>query len=264
MQLAFVVALSLTTLSGKWGGEMKLANRTVPFMITFAVNDQTVNGTMTDTTGANVALEKITLEDHTIRFNVRDVSFEGTVNGDTISGRMRPAGTWSVKRGKADARTAEQIRAEAMRLLDAHDEAGALRLLQECPADSCIALRGEIFSRRADFENAIAEFTKAIAINPKNAAYYVQRGLAYRDSAQFTKAIADFTMALPLDPNNPTPYFARGTAYFLNDDAKNAVTDLTHAIALDPNNALYYRWRAKAYKALGMIDEAVADDLKSR
>jgi len=243
---------------------MKLADRTIPIVLTIEAKEQALSGTITDAGGASVAIDKIALDEQTIRFSVRDVSFEGTIDGDVIRGKMRPAGTWSVKRGKADARTPDRIRAEAMRLLDAQDEAGALRVLQDCPADSCLILRGEIFSRRGDLENAIAEFTKAIAVNPKRADYYVRRGLAYRDSAQLTKAIADFTTALPLDPNNPTIHFARGTVYFLNDDAKDAIADLTHAIALNPKDAVYYRWRAKAYKALGMIDEAVADELKSQ
>jgi len=256
--------LLLTALPGKWEGEMRLADRTVAIVLTLSAKEQALSGTIADASGASVPLENVTLEDHTIRFNVREVSFEGKIDGDVIRGKMRPAGTWSVKRGKADARTADQIHAEAMRLLDAHDEAGALRVLQDCAADSCAALRGEIFSHRGDLQNAIAEFTKAIAVNPKKADYFLRRGLAYRDSAQLEKAIADFTMALPLDPNNPTIPFARGTAYFLNDDSKNAVADLTRAIALNPNDPLYYRWRAKAYKALGMIDEAVADELKSQ
>ena len=238
MQLAHAALLfvvSLAPLLGEWRGEMKLGDRTVAFALTFAAKDQALSGTMNDASGATVALEKVTLEDKVVRFNVRDVSFEGTINGDTISGRMHPGGTWSVRRGSADVRSEDQVRTEAMRALEAQN-----------------------------FEKAIADLTKAIAINPKKADYYVLRGLAYRDSGQLPKAIADFTSALPLDPNNPTIHFARGTAYFMNDEYKNAVADLTRAIALNPNEPAYYRWRAKAYKALDMIDEAVADELKAQ
>lgn len=177
---------------------------------------------------------------------------------------------------------ADHLREQAKRLIAAQDDKAALRILNDCLRldahdDRCLAMRGEVLARQGDYDDAIADLTKAIDRRPTNAAYYFARAIAYRDHAQLieaegtagsremlTKALDDLATALPLDPNNPTQHFARGTVHFLRGDHRLAVDDFTRAIELDSRNPIYYRWRSKAYKALGMIDEAVADEAKAQ
>ncbi len=53
------------------------------------------------------------------------------------------------------------------------------------------------------FEEAIANYTKAIALE-QNVAYYVLRANCYKECEQYKKAIADYNIAINLEPN---PYY---------------------------------------------------------
>jgi len=180
---------------------MKLADRTVPIVLTIAAKEQALSGTIDDATGASVAIEKITLEDRTIRFNVRGVSFEGTIDGDVIRGKMRPAGTWIVKRGKADARTPDRARAEFY------------------------VQRGLAYRDAAQLDKAIADFTTALPLDPNNPTIPFARATAYFLNEDYKNAVADLTRAIALDPNNPIYYRWRAKAYKALDMIDEAVAD---------------------------------------
>jgi Flp pilus assembly protein TadD len=50
-------------------------------------------------------------------------------------------------------------------------------------------------------EEAIADFTKAIELNPNDAAAYLNRGVAYSAHGNMVAAIADFRHCLKLQPD---------------------------------------------------------------
>ena len=60
------------------------------------------------------------------------------------------------------------------------------------------------------------------------------RGLAYRKIGQNDNAIADFTCAINIEPTNAWSYYNRGSAYFNKADYPRAVEDFTKAAELDP------------------------------
>lgn len=62
--------------------------------------------------------------------------------------------------------------------------------------------RGLIYSARGDYDLAIADFTEALRLVPHYALAYEDRGNAYRDKGQYDKAIADYTEALRLQSWN--------------------------------------------------------------
>ncbi|GHU76326.1 hypothetical protein FACS189461_3760 [Spirochaetia bacterium] len=62
--------------------------------------------------------------------------------------------------------------------------------------------RGKSFSDKQDWDNAIAEYTKAIGLNPNKSVYYNNRGYAYNAKKDYDSAIADYTQAIKLDPIN--------------------------------------------------------------
>ena len=67
-------------------------------------------------------------------------------------------------------------------------------------------------SKLKQFDMAIADYTRAIGLNPKSAKAYNNRGIAYGGLEQFDKAILDFTKAIELDPKLADAYFNRGNA----------------------------------------------------
>ena len=73
---------------------------------------------------------------------------------------------------------------------------------QETPLPNAQAYfdRGVASRNKVDFDSAIAEFTKAIQLDPKFARAYFARGLVYQDKGDTDRAIADFTRVIELDP----------------------------------------------------------------
>ncbi len=63
--------------------------------------------------------------------------------------------------------------------------------------------RGAAYYKKGELDRAIANFDKAIALNPKFADAYNNRGVAYFGQGDKEKAIADFRNALEIDPSHP-------------------------------------------------------------
>lgn len=99
----------------------------------------------------------------------------------------------------------------------------------------------------ADLNREIVEFGHTIALNPKDANFYRERGLRYWRIREYDKAISDLDKALSLAPNDARTHYLRGLAWHRKNDPKRAIADYDKAIELDPANAKFYReYREKA------------------
>lgn len=98
------------------------------------------------------------------------------------------------------------------------------------------AANEEMFSRKA---KAIADATKAISLNPKNAEAYNIRGLvkSTRTTQERNESLADFDKAIALDPKFIKPYFNRAMWKLMAKDDEGAIADFDKVIELDPKNA---------------------------
>ena len=59
--------------------------------------------------------------------------------------------------------------------------------------------RGLAYARQGEYEQAIADYTAAIKLNPQLAEAYYNRGNAYRRQGEYDQAIADYTAAIGLN-----------------------------------------------------------------
>ncbi|MDE5084883.1 MAG: tetratricopeptide repeat protein, partial [Trichodesmium sp. St18_bin1] len=127
-------------------------------------------------------------------------------------------------------------------------------------------LRGAIYSiqgnkhlDREEFEQAIADYSQAIQLNPKYAYGYYGRGNVYCDQGKYDLALADYNQAIQLNPKFAKAYNARGIVY--NDQGKSdlALADYNQAIQLNPKYADAYNNRGIVYKNQGKSDLAIAD-----
>src|SRR5262249_48884640 len=65
--------------------------------------------------------------------------------------------------------------------------------------------RGIVYTSMGQPDKAIADFSKAIELDPKGAAAWTKRGIAYEDLGQHEKALADLSKVCELIPNSTVP-----------------------------------------------------------
>jgi tetratricopeptide (TPR) repeat protein len=119
--------------------------------------------------------------------------------------------------------------------------------------------RGFSYAARGDLERAIADYTRAIELDPGNRNDWIGRGVARLRKGDVDGAIADFDRAIQLKPDEALAYNDRAAAYSGKRDLRRAVEDYNRAIALNPHDPYFYQHRAQAYRAIGDHDRAIVD-----
>lgn len=119
--------------------------------------------------------------------------------------------------------------------------------------------RGSAYFQLNQFDNAVSDYNKAIEIKPDLAAAYQNRGSVYYRQGLFDNAISDYNKALEINPNLAASYQDRGSIYLILRRFDEAVSDYDKAIELNPENADSYNLRGNTYYIKGRIDEAIAD-----
>ena len=95
--------------------------------------------------------------------------------------------------------------------------------------------RGTAKGNKGDYDGAIADFDRAIAINPNYAEAYYNRGLVKAEQGDYDGAIADYDRAIAINPNYAVAYCGRGVAKAEQGDYDGAIADFDRAIAINPN-----------------------------
>lgn len=122
-----------------------------------------------------------------------------------------------------------------------------------------LAGRAHALVNRDDIEGALGDFTAAIEINPKSHTNFIGRGYAYLLKGIPDAAIEDFNRAIALNPKSSSALNHRGLAYRKKGDAARAIEDYSAAVALNPAYALAYNNRGYVYEANGDMAKAAAD-----
>ena len=110
-------------------------------------------------------------------------------------------------------------------------EAGGDRI-QELPS---YFARGTAHLEAFDFDSAIADFTRAIEVEPNDAFAYTNRGSAHYEKGEFDHAIADLNKALELNPKSALVYCNLGWTYEAMHDEQKAIAHYRKAIEIDPS-----------------------------
>ncbi len=61
------------------------------------------------------------------------------------------------------------------------------------------------------FEEAIEDYTRAVALNPRHCRAFYNRAFSYDRLQQFEAAIADYSRALEIEPTNATAFHNRAS-----------------------------------------------------
>lgn|GEM_PF-1189941 len=112
---------------------------------------------------------------------------------------------------------------------------------------------------KGEFDAAIADYDRALALEPDNALTYINRGVARSGKGDLDAAMADYDRAIALAPDNALAYNDRSFDKIKKGDFAGAVEDANRAIALDPRLAYAYNNRGYALEREGNLDAALAD-----
>jgi tetratricopeptide (TPR) repeat protein len=123
---------------------------------------------------------------------------------------------------------------------------------------------GNTYISKGDYDNAIAEYTQAIRINPNYAVAITGRGFSYLRNGDNDSAIDDYSQGIRLYLSWSHAYNNRGVAYHRKGDYDSAIVDYTQAIRIDPNYARAYYNRGVAYSKKDDTTRANEDFSKAR
>lgn len=103
------------------------------------------------------------------------------------------------------------------------------------------------YAEQSKPKEAIAEFTKAIEINPTFVDAYFNRATVYLVTHNVDAALRDLNKVIDIDPGLAPPYNARGFIYARLGQMDKAISNYTKAINLNPNFGTAYCNRAEVY-----------------
>jgi lipoprotein NlpI len=138
--------------------------------------------------------------------------------------------------------------------------------LQGKPLAEALVDRAVAYSNLDRAEQAVADLSRAIEVDPQGARAYIVRGEVYsiRGSEQ-KRALDDFARALQLDPKRDL-YMSRGRAYFFEGNYRAAQADFKQAAEQNNNEEQLHAliWLYFATQRLGEDGRAVIAGVRSR
>ena len=119
--------------------------------------------------------------------------------------------------------------------------------------------RGGGYMYLKEYERAIADFDRALELDPNNIQAYLNRGRLYFGLKQYQEAIANLEHAIKLDPDNGTAYFYLGLVYRALNEHQQVIAKFDRIVELNPNSPIVYRRRGRTYSLFDEYERAIAD-----
>jgi tetratricopeptide (TPR) repeat protein len=96
--------------------------------------------------------------------------------------------------------------------------------------------RGNIKSKRSDFKGAIRDYSRAIELNSQFVEAYCNRGIARENLGDHSKALKDFDRAIELNPEYIDGYLRRAMLRQDSGDYAGAIRDFDRVIEIEPES----------------------------
>ena len=117
--------------------------------------------------------------------------------------------------------------------------------------------RGNVRVSQNKIDDAIADYDRAIGLDPLQPDAYLNRGAAYEARGEWQKAIADYNRVLKISPDDPAAYNNRGNAKGGQGDWAAALADYEQSITIQPSFSLGYANYGIALFEVGNRDRSI-------
>jgi adenylate cyclase len=122
------------------------------------------------------------------------------------------------------------------------------------------ALLGQLYSYKREYDKAIAEAERAVALQPGGSSVHMQYGICLNSACRFKEAIPIFQKAIRLDPVGTTSlYLNYGNALGNAGRFEEAVLAYKKSVQREPNNFFAHVGLTMAYIKMGREEEARAE-----
>ena len=139
------------------------------------------------------------------------------------------------------------------------DELAVARARPRCELRGFPFTKGQVLRAERRFDDAIAEYERALALDPNLATSVASLGDTYFALGQYEKAIEFYDKATRLSPRDPDLFFwytNKGVAYFALKQDDQAIECARRAIAINPSFALPHALLAAGLALTGHEAEA--------
>ena len=117
-------------------------------------------------------------------------------------------------------------------------------------------LLGEVALAQGDTATAIKELELERTIDPMNADLYDRLGDAYLRGGEYEKAQVALNRAVLLEPGATGPYILLGETFLKLNHPIEALHYLNRAVRMDPSNYITHNLLGQAYRATGQVAAA--------
>jgi tetratricopeptide (TPR) repeat protein len=124
----------------------------------------------------------------------------------------------------------------------------------------CFSIGSENYNDPGFYDRGLAACSRLIAKRPDKgfSQAYSARGSWQHKKHNYDAALADYDRALSIDPTNVEFYDYRADAWLAKGEPDRAIDNYDQAIRVDPTYAAAYYSRGRAYEKKGDIDRARA------
>lgn len=119
--------------------------------------------------------------------------------------------------------------------------------------------RGHYYRQNNRLEEALADYNKALEINPKYQLAFSNKGKVYFEYKQYDIALENYNEALRLKPNDVPSLANRAAVLGLLNNYPAAMTDLNKAVELDPSYPEAFYNRGILFLETRRFPEAISD-----
>lgn len=146
-----------------------------------------------------------------------------------------------------------QLKAENARLKE--DRAKKEKSLQKY-AKEYYLMGNECITQAHDLRAALANYDKAIELDPKYTDAWVRKGITLHDAGDYHEAEACLNQAVKLSPLMFKAVYNRGKNRLTTGNYEGALSDLDRACSLKPEHAKAHELLGDAFSKLDKMDEA--------